>query len=181
MSREARQVQLRPSSPLPKGSRHPNPAPPTACEFGACGTGPSSSDPSTGAALNPSNKLQYTLGSILELFGYGMAYANWGDPNERMFGTHYCGPGGGGSDVNQLDTFCHIHDDCYGKYGVSASANTASGSVQLTPFQIAGITGCNQALANGAKGLIGRVTGADYVYYWMRGNYGFIYPGTAAH
>jgi len=132
-------------------------------------------------SLDPSNRFQYTVASIAELFGFGFAYANWGDPNERLFGTHYCGPGGGGSEVNRLDALCHIHDDCYGKFGVSASANTASGSVHLSPFQIAGVQGCNQALANGAKALIGKNTGAEYIYYWMTGSFGFLYPGTAAH
>jgi hypothetical protein len=151
------------------------------CEFGACGAGPSSFGPGTGAALDPNNKFQYTVGSIAELLGFGMAYANWGDPNERLFGTHYCGPGGGGSEVNGLDRFCHIHDLCYNQFNVNAAANFPHSGITLSPAQVAGIQGCNQALANGAKGLMGRVTGADYVYYWMRGNFGFIYPGTAAH
>ncbi len=151
------------------------------CEFGACGGGPSSFDPSTGAALNPNNKLQYTIGSILELFGYGVAYANWGDPNERFFGTHWCGPGGGGSETNALDHFCHMHDLCYGQFGVSATANFPRSGITLTAAQVTGIQGCNQALANGAKGLIGRVTGAADVYDWMRGYFGFLYPGTGAH
>jgi hypothetical protein len=38
----------------------------------------------------------------------------------------------------------------------------------------------NQALSNGAKSLIGQVAGADYIYYWMVGDFGFLYTGTAA-
>jgi len=38
----------------------------------------------------------------------------------------------------------------------------------------------NQALANGAKNLIGKEYGANAVYYWMKGYLGFVAPGTAA-
>lgn len=127
------------------------------CEFGACGPGASSFGPGTGAALDPNNKFQYTVGSIAELLGFGMAYANWGDPNERFFGTHYFGPGGGGSEVNGLDRYCHIHDLCYNQFHVDAGANFPHSGITLNSAQVAGIRGCNQALANGAKGLMGRV------------------------
>jgi hypothetical protein len=145
------------------------------CEFGACSFADNGS-------TNPANHIQYLTGSVLELFGYGIAYANWGDTNERLFGTHYCGPGGGGRDVNQLDSLCHVHDDCYGAFNVDASVNLPGHhSTPLSGAQIAGIRGCNQALATGAKGLIGRVTGAEYIYSWLTNGYGFLYPNTNAH
>lgn len=98
--------------------------PDAGCEFGACGGGLDFAD---NGSTDPANHIQYFTASVLELFGYGIAYANWGDPNERLFGTHYCGPGGGGRDINRLDTLCHIHDDCYtgfgGRFGESAWAS----------------------------------------------------------
>ncbi len=48
---------------------------------------------------------------------------DWTDPNGRLFGTHYCGPGGGGGITGQLDAFCLQHDACYKMHGVSAKAN----------------------------------------------------------
>jgi hypothetical protein len=116
----------------------------------------------------------------LELFGTGIPYDDWTDPNHRLFGTHYCGKGGGGTDVNQLDSLCHAHDNCYQKYNVSASANIPFTGVTLSPSQVTGIQGCNQALANGAKNLIGKEYGANSVYYWMKGYLGFVAQGTAA-
>jgi len=149
------------------------------CEFGACGGG---MEFTNNGSLDPSNRFQYTVASIAELLGFGMAYANWGDPNERLFGTHWCGPGGGGREVNQLDSLCHVHDNCFASFGVDASVNMPGHhNTPLSPEQITGITGCNQVLATGAKGLIGKVPGASYIHYWLTNGYGFLYPGTNAH
>ena len=141
-----------------------------------CGGGFTQGDPSS-----PNRGVSFMIGSIAELFGTGFAYDDWTDPNHRLFGTHYCGPGGGGSEVNQLDHFCHIHDDCYGKFGVDASVNLpANHNTTLSPWQISGITGCNQALADGARSVIG-TRGAGYIVWWMKLGGGFLYPGTNAH
>jgi hypothetical protein len=143
------------------------------CEFGACGLQQSSAAATVSVASGVLQQLasQYLFLSYLDPF----------DPNHRLFGTHYCGPGGGGSETSQLDILCHIHDDCYGKFGVSASINLPGNhSTPLTAVQISGITGCNQSLANSVRAL-GSVYGAAAINSWLTNGYGFLYPGTNAH
>jgi hypothetical protein len=44
----------------------------------------------------------------------------------NLFGTHYCGPGGGGATSGALDPACEVHDECYGaapEGGISAGNN----------------------------------------------------------
>lgn len=62
----------------------------------------------------------------------------------RMFGTHWCGPGGAGPVVNQLDAACKAHDKCYDRLGYTALSN-------YSPLQDDGLQACNQALCDAAK------------------------------
>jgi RHS repeat-associated protein len=148
------------------------------CEFGACGF--QQGDPL--GSISVGNGISAVWGGIQGLLWFNhIPYHDQWDSNHRLFGTHYCGPGGGGSETSQLDTLCHIHDDCYGGFGVSASVNLPGNhSTPLSAGQIAGITGCNQALANGARSL-GSAYGAAAVNSWLTNGYGFLYPGTNAH
>ena len=64
------------------------------------------------------------------------------DPyKKRMFGTHWCGPGGEGPTVNSLDAACKAHDQCYDANGLTAGSN-------FNPFMGAAKTNalqqCNQ-------------------------------------
>jgi RHS repeat-associated protein len=67
---------------------------------------------------------------------------------DNMFGTHWCGPGGGGTPVNSLDTACQQHDSCYDRYGLTVGSN-------FNPFigaqRAAQLYKCNQDLCNAAK------------------------------
>lgn len=45
----------------------------------------------------------------------------------RLFGTHYCGPGGAGTPVNTLDVACQAHDACYDAHGLSVGSNFGFG------------------------------------------------------
>jgi RHS repeat-associated protein len=148
--------------------------PNSGCEFGACGFQPGSA----GATVSVASGVLKQLSSIY-LFG-----PYWLDPfdsNHRLFGTHYCGPGGGGDETGTLDHYCHIHDDCYAGFKVSASVNLPGNhSTPLTSAQIAGITGCNQRLSDAARSL-GSTYGAAAVNSWLTHGYGFLYPGTNAH
>jgi len=70
------------------------------------------------------------------------------DPyKKRMFGTHWCGPGGEGPTVNSLDAACKAHDQCYDANGLTAGSN-------FNPFMGAAKTNalqqCNQALCSAA-------------------------------
>ena len=99
------------------------------CDFGACG---SSGDDFLnghrhnthgcnfifGNCYDPTAALFAKLASLIHI-----SYADSSDPNHRLFGTHYCGPGGGGSPTNGLDMLCAAHDACYRAHGVSAIDN----------------------------------------------------------
>jgi RHS repeat-associated protein len=75
----------------------------------------------------------------------------------RMFGTHWCGPGGGGPPVNDLDAACKAHDNCYDSIGFSASSNFNN----LSATDAANVQACNQLLCNAARQ--SRATGSTRV------------------
>jgi hypothetical protein len=52
------------------------------------------------------------------------------------------GQGGGDSEVNGLDRYCHIHDLCYNQFHVDAGANFPHSGITLSSAQVAGIRGC---------------------------------------
>jgi RHS repeat-associated protein len=57
--------------------------------------------------------------------------------------TNYCGPGGGGPVLNQIDRCCKDHDDCYGHIGVTWQMNTYK---RTTSEQRQCIQDCDEAL-----------------------------------
>ncbi len=65
----------------------------------------------------------------------------------RMFGTHWCGPGGAGPAVNQLDAACKAHDQCYDANGFTPWSNW--NPIQ-SPGRIQALQRCNQNLCNAA-------------------------------
>lgn len=70
------------------------------------------------------------------------------DPyKKRMFGTHWCGPGGEGPTVNGLDAACKAHDGCYDANGLTAGSNfnPLMGAAKTNALQQ-----CNQALCSAA-------------------------------
>jgi len=66
---------------------------------------------------------------------------------KRLFGTHWCGPGGGGPPVNNLDVACQAHDNCYGYIGFSAASNFNN----LSATDAANVQACNQLLCDAAR------------------------------
>jgi RHS repeat-associated protein len=63
----------------------------------------------------------------------------------RLFGMHWCGPGGGGTPVNALDIACMNHDRCYDRIGATWKSNFN--------FEYnAALQQCNQALCDAAMG-----------------------------
>jgi len=116
---------------------------PSGCEFGACGFQQGD---------NPYTK-HASLDNIFELFGWQVWYFNsLTDKNTRLFGTHYCGPGGGGSVGPGLDSACAAHDACYKDAGVGVWDNW---NLNLSPAKQAAISGCNQNLCNAVRSLKG--------------------------
>jgi len=113
--------------------------PDAGCEFGACGGGPSSLTPGQTAQLGGPILIPPSwLFFLVNLFHF--PYADSSDPNHRLFGTHYCGPGGGGAPTGGLDILCAAHDACYRANGVSAIDN-------LNPFTSgSAMGGCDRLL-----------------------------------
>jgi hypothetical protein len=112
------------------------------CEFGACGAGPMGfTDGQGGPDLN--NLIyQGDLWGIAKYFWSKrrLPYSDPTDSNHRLFGTHYCGPGGGGAPTGGLDILCAAHDACYRANGVSAIDN-------LNPFTSgSAMGGCDRLL-----------------------------------
>ena len=103
-------------------------------------------------------------------------------PYFRLFGTHFCGPGGGGSPNGGLDPACQAHDNCYATAGLSASSNGSGAS--LTLDQAAAAQGCNQALYDAARGHPNQLNGSAPLRQWLtKGDqvpFGHLAPGTEA-
>lgn len=88
------------------------------------------------------------------------------DPYQtRLFGTHFCGPGGGGVPINALDAACKAHDECFGAAGLSAANNAGGGSMTLQ--QAAAAQGCNAALA-AAAAAHPEIRGSTRVSEWLK-------------
>ncbi len=79
------------------------------------------------------------LNFISNFFNSGKSQgSNW-------FGTNYCGPGGSGPTISGTnDPGCHLHDDCYDKYGFTPASNWTP----HLPARGAHLQQCNQALCN---------------------------------
>jgi len=65
--------------------------PDAGCEFGACGGGISGFQ--NGYTYNPKQS-PWASPTLWQSLGELLAGIDWSDPNGRLFGTHYCGPGG---------------------------------------------------------------------------------------
>jgi RHS repeat-associated protein len=69
----------------------------------------------------------------------------------RMFGTHWCGPGGAGPTVNQLDAACQAHDGCYDRgYNGKAFTPLSNWDPFQSPGRVQALQQCNQNLCNAA-------------------------------
>lgn len=111
------------------------------CEFGACVPLGDSFGP--GNPMRAGGPIIFSLSAFCQLF-----HSLCGDPYPiRFFGTHWCGPGGAGPNVNSLDTACHAHDVCYDNNGLSISDNFFPSN----PAQLHKLQQCNQALCDAAR------------------------------
>ncbi len=119
------------------------------CEFGACGVGPSALTPGQTAQLGGPILIPPSwMFGLLALFHH----PNNGPYPTRMFGTHWCGPGGAGPTVNGLDAACQAHDLCYGAHGFTSFSNWSPYlSPLLSQSQEQALQQCNQALCNAAS------------------------------
>jgi hypothetical protein len=68
----------------------------------------------------------------------------------RLFGTHWCGPGGAGPTVNRLDQACQAHDFCYDAHDFTAFSNYDPMLV-VSPAKLNALQSCNQSLCNASR------------------------------
>jgi hypothetical protein len=107
--------------------------------------------------------------TFLQNFGQLLLGIDWSDSNGRLFGTHYCGPGGGGSISPGLDAACAAHDACYKDAGLGVWSNW---NLNLSSEQQAKLQTCNQNLCNAVRSMKG-VPGASSVNVVFTNIWGF--------
>jgi RHS repeat-associated protein len=97
---------------------------------------------------------------------------------KRLFGTHWCGPGGAGPPLTALDEGCMVHDKCYDAIGVSADVNLYFYDVTLD--QAAEMQECNEAL-HAVAVAHPEDPGSSMVKWWLEhgDGIGILAPGTA--
>ena len=83
----------------------------------------------------------------------------------RLFGTHWCGPGGGGVPVNALDAACKAHDQCFDAAGISAASNDGGGHMTLQ--QASAASTCNAALG-AAAAAHPEIPGSTRISEWLK-------------
>ncbi len=137
--------------------------PDATCEFGPCGGGGLSLNPSSsnfaGPILLRIPPQVFALSSFVHSF---FKSDSADDPyQKRLFGTHYCGIGGAGNTINELDKACAAHDLCYGSHGFSAFSDYNASL--YTTGQAGALQTCNQALCNAARGPASRDLGSSRV------------------
>ncbi len=146
--------------------------PDAGCEFGACGGnfGPGGSGAvQTGVGLLNDATFTY-VGLLEELGSLRHPY--------RLFGTRWCGPGGGGATTSNVDAACRAHDLCYGDHGLSFLPNLGIGSFDAAQTQAA--RGCNQSLYNAVK-MYPNEHGSQAIQFWLTNGVGvgILAPGTS--
>lgn len=149
--------------------------PDAGCEFGACGIGPSAFGPGgsstvqTGVGLLNDGIFTY-VGLLEELGSLRHPY--------RLFGTRWCGPGGGGGTTSNVDAACRAHDLCYGAHGLSFLPNLGIGSFDVAQTQAA--RACNQSLYNAVK-MYPNEHGSQAIQLWLTNGVGvgILAPGTS--
>ena len=93
----------------------------------------------------------FTLASLVPNWKSCSAKATYipADPyKKRLFGTHWCGPGGAGPPTDNLDAACMAHDRCYDANGFTSTSNW---SPFLSPAQQRALQQCNQNLCDAAR------------------------------
>lgn len=137
------------------------------CEFGACGGGISGFQ--NGYTYNPKQS-PWASPTLWQSLGELLAGIDWSDPNGRLFGTHYCGPGGGGDTTGALDQACQAHDICYDQHGLTAGDNW--NPVNALNGKGSALRACNQALCDAAARIPGGAANTVRMYFEESGMYG---------
>src|SRR5207248_1520620 len=67
---------------------------------------------------------------------------------KRLFGTHYCGPGGAGPALGGNDPGCKVHDECYAAHDLTSMSNW---NPLLPSYKEEQLQQCNQQLCDAAN------------------------------
>jgi RHS repeat-associated protein len=113
------------------------------------------------AGACPSLPIAPILGSLPGMPNQGCDFGPCDDPgtqlgNDFVPGAHlweygnYCGKGGAGTPINNIDQQCKNHDDCYKGIGIDWTSMSSDGNFQkLSPGQQGAARACNQQLCDG--------------------------------
>jgi hypothetical protein len=94
----------------------------------------------------------------------------------RLFGTHWCGPGGGGPVTGANDAACRQHDADYAKAKVSAATNLAGKGA--SPEQVEAMRIANKKMYDAVRANPSEFS-TPFLLFWLEGGVpGTIYPGT---
>jgi hypothetical protein len=108
----------------------------------------------------------------------GVGVEGFNKYQSRLFGMHWCGPGGGGPTTSPNDAACRAHDKAYAAAGASAAMNT--GGATPTPAQAQAMKAANQAMYDAVQKNPAEFS-TPFLANWLLGNIpGTMYPGTAA-
>jgi hypothetical protein len=122
-----------------------------------------------GYTYNP-NQSPWAPPTVLQNLGQLLFGIDWSDPNGRLFGTHYCGPRGGGDTTGALDQACQAHDSCYAEHGLQWYDNYDPRN--FLNGKGSAIRGCNQTLCNAASQIPGGAANTVRMYFQETGMYG---------
>ena len=130
-----------------------------------------------GEAVSLSTGLQSVAGGLSQFFP---AYLDPFDIHHKFFGTHWCGPGGGGDTTSHVDAACMAHDLCFQAAGISSLYNL--GLQTNTPARRAAAAACNQQLYNSVS-LFPNETGSGPIQLWLLygESFGILAPGTSVN
>lgn len=138
------------------------------CEFGVCGF-----QQGGGTAYGWTKDYLTTL--------WGIEYDILRHPKTpfRLFGSKWCGPGGGGDPNNHLDNACKIHDKCFDDAHINFFINFGVGSYSKEQYLEA--RSCNQALYDAARQYPNE-RGSTALQWWLinGSQHGILAPGTEA-
>jgi RHS repeat-associated protein len=137
------------------------------CDFGACGDGGAGFTNNSTSLVAPILTLPSWVFGLLN--SLHLPYADPSDANHRLFGTHYCGPGGGGSVTGPLDAACKAHDICYSNGSLQWYDNF--NPANLLNSRGGAIQNCNQQLCNATTSIPGAAAGTVRTYFQQTGMY----------
>src|SRR5260370_31958327 len=86
-------------------------------------------------------------------------------------GTHWCGAGGAGPPVNELDAACKAHDKCYDAHGLTIGDNWLHYDEQKkVPGKMEALKKCNKQLCDATAKMKGLNPWLVHAYFYEFGD-----------